>query len=160
MGFLYLSSVFFIFYSLHPFPCIFALHDGIVPFLSFRKPIWILVGTIPFKIFLYWFKPLRRKGQPTPLFLPGKFHGQRSLAGFSPWGRKESAMTEWLSTLILKIQISYLSVPETFLCISWIIFIPHKTFTIFFLFFFKWIFYMSESSYLGHSPLNNLGSHF
>ena len=28
----------------------------------------------------------RRKWQPTPIFLPGKFHGQRSLAGYSPWG--------------------------------------------------------------------------
>ena len=32
--------------------------------------------------------------QPTPLFLPGKFHAQRSLAGYSPWGRKESDTTE------------------------------------------------------------------
>ena len=29
---------------------------------------------------------------PTPVFLPGEFHGQRSLAGYSPWGRKESDM--------------------------------------------------------------------
>ena len=36
--------------------------------------------------------------QPAPVFLPGKFHGQRSLAGYSPWGRKESDMTERLST--------------------------------------------------------------
>ena len=28
-----------------------------------------------------------------PVFLPGKFHGQRSLAGYSPWGCKESGMT-------------------------------------------------------------------
>ena len=35
-----------------------------------------------------------RKWQPTPVFLPGKFHGQRSLAGHSPWGLKESDMTE------------------------------------------------------------------
>ena len=28
----------------------------------------------------------RRQGQPTPVFWPGKFHGQRSLAGYSPWG--------------------------------------------------------------------------
>ena len=35
-----------------------------------------------------------RKWQPTTVFLPGKFHGQRSLAGYSPWGRKESDMTE------------------------------------------------------------------
>ena len=32
--------------------------------------------------------------QPTPVFLPGEFHGQRSLAGYSPWGHKESDMTE------------------------------------------------------------------
>ena len=38
--------------------------------------------------------PWRRKPQPTPVFLPGEFHGQRSLAGYSPWGRKESDMTE------------------------------------------------------------------
>ena len=30
----------------------------------------------------------RRKWQPTPGFLPGESHGQRSLAGYSPWGRK------------------------------------------------------------------------
>ena len=40
--------------------------------------------------------PSRREGQPTPVFLPGEFHGQRSLAGYSPWGCKESDMTEWL----------------------------------------------------------------
>ena len=32
-----------------------------------------------------------------PVFLPGKFHGQRSLAGYSPWGRKESDTTGRLS---------------------------------------------------------------
>jgi len=31
--------------------------------------------------------------QPTPVFLPGEFHGQRSLEGYSPWGHKESDMT-------------------------------------------------------------------
>ena len=34
---------------------------------------------------------------PTPVFLPGESHGQRSLAGYSPWGRKESDTTEWLT---------------------------------------------------------------
>ena len=34
------------------------------------------------------FNPWRRKWQSPPIFLPGKFHGQRSLAGYSPWGRK------------------------------------------------------------------------
>ena len=40
----------------------------------------------------------RRKLQPTPLFLPEKFHGQRSLEGYNPWGYKELDMTERLST--------------------------------------------------------------
>ena len=42
--------------------------------------------------------PWRRKWQPTPVFLPGGFHGQRSLAGYSPGGRKESDMIERLNT--------------------------------------------------------------
>ena len=36
--------------------------------------------------------PLRREWQPTPVFLPGECHGQRSLAGYSPWDCKESDM--------------------------------------------------------------------
>ena len=38
--------------------------------------------------------PWRRKGQPTPVLLTGESHGQRSLAGYSPWGHKESDTTE------------------------------------------------------------------
>ena len=37
--------------------------------------------------------PWRREWQPTPVFLPGEFHGQRSLVGYSPWYRKESGTT-------------------------------------------------------------------
>ena len=37
-----------------------------------------------------------RNGNPTPVFFPGKFHGWRSLIGYSPCGRKESDTTEWL----------------------------------------------------------------
>ena len=40
--------------------------------------------------------PWRRKWQPTPVLLLGKSHGQRSLVGYSPWGRKELDTTEWL----------------------------------------------------------------
>ncbi|XDA81174.1 hypothetical protein R6Z07F_011148 [Ovis aries] len=40
--------------------------------------------------------PWRRKWQPTPVLLPGKSHGRRSLAGYSPWGCKESGRTERL----------------------------------------------------------------
>ena len=39
-------------------------------------------------------EPWRRAQQPTPVFLPGEFHGQRSLVGYSPWGHKESDRTE------------------------------------------------------------------
>ena len=42
--------------------------------------------------------PQSRKWQQTPVFLPGKFRGQRSLAGFSPWGCKELNTIERLST--------------------------------------------------------------
>ena len=38
----------------------------------------------------------RRKWHPTPVLLPGKSHGWRSLVGYSPWGRKESDTTERL----------------------------------------------------------------
>ena len=41
--------------------------------------------------------PWRREWQLSPIFLPGKFHGQKSLAGYSPCGCKESDMTEQLS---------------------------------------------------------------
>ena len=41
--------------------------------------------------------PWRRKQQPTPVFLPGEFHGQRSLVGCSPWGCKRVAH-DWATT--------------------------------------------------------------
>ena len=43
--------------------------------------------------------PLEKGIQLTPTFLPGEFHGQRSLVGYSPWGRKESDTTEQLRRL-------------------------------------------------------------
>ena len=41
--------------------------------------------------------PWRRKWQSTPVLLPGKSHRQRSLVGYSPWGRKELDMTKRLN---------------------------------------------------------------
>ena len=38
--------------------------------------------------------PWRREWQPIPVFLPGEFHGKRSLEGYNPWGHKELDMTE------------------------------------------------------------------
>ena len=46
--------------------------------------------------------PWRRKCQSTPILLPGKFHGQRSLVGYSPWGCKELDTTERLHFLSLR----------------------------------------------------------
>ena len=39
--------------------------------------------------------PLEKEMAPAPVFLPGEFHGQRNLVGYSPWGHKESDMTEY-----------------------------------------------------------------
>ena len=49
--------------------------------------------------FLGWEDPLEKEMQPTPVFLPGEFYGQRLLEGYSPWGRKELDMTERISLL-------------------------------------------------------------
>ena len=49
--------------------------------------IWSLDGKMP------W----RREWQPTPVFSPGKLHGQGSLVGYGPWGCKESDKTELLT---------------------------------------------------------------
>ena len=53
---------------------------SVVKNLPATKEIWVRswVGEIPWK----------RKWQPTPVFLPGKCHGQRSLASYSPWGHR------------------------------------------------------------------------
>ena len=47
--------------------------------------VWSLIGKIP------W----RREWQPTPVFFPGEFHGQRNLEGNNPWDHKESDSTKW-----------------------------------------------------------------
>ena len=44
--------------------------------------------------------PWRREWQHTPVFLPGEFHGQMILLDYSPWGLKESDMTEWRAVLL------------------------------------------------------------
>ena len=42
--------------------------------------------------------PWRRKWEPTPVFLTGKSHEERSLAGYRPWGHKQLDTVEWLNT--------------------------------------------------------------
>ena len=48
----------------------------------------------------------RRKWQATPVFLPGKSHGQRSLVGYSSWGCTQSDMIEQLNTLLTFLALS------------------------------------------------------
>ena len=50
---------------------------------------------------LGWEDPLEKEWQPTPVLLLRKFHGWRSLVGYSPWGHKELVMTEQLHDGIL-----------------------------------------------------------
>ena len=54
-------------------------------------------GLIPGGVKIPW----RRKWQPTPVFLPGESHGQRSLVGYSPWGCKELDRTESLPLIYI-----------------------------------------------------------
>ena len=53
--------------------------------------------------------PWRRKWQPASVFLPGKFHRQRSLVGYSPWGHKELDTTERLTLSLSLIPVSTFS---------------------------------------------------
>ena len=59
----------------------------------------IYLATLDIRLFLdiLW----KREWQSTPVFLPGEFHGQRSVADDSPWGHKESDMTEELTLPLL-----------------------------------------------------------
>ena len=67
--------------SLHAFPFAWFVEGGYLAVLC--KPARDFIRTVR-----YW------KCQPTLEFLPGKLHGQRSLVGYSPWGRKELDTTE------------------------------------------------------------------
>ena len=60
--------------------------------------LYISVGYMPGGRYAYvqLYKNQRRQLHPTPVLLPGKPHGCRSLVGYSPWGHKESDTTEWL----------------------------------------------------------------
>ena len=55
--------------------------------------------------------PWRRKWQSTPVFFPGKSHGQRSLAGYSPWGHRES--DDWVTNTHTEGHLSIISLVNT-----------------------------------------------
>ena len=54
---------------------------------------YVCIYIYVYLLYLFW----RREWQTTPVFLPGEFHGQRSLVGYSPLGPKESDITKWLT---------------------------------------------------------------
>ena len=63
---------------------------GVPRWLSSKESICQAGDTLPS---LGWEDPLEKAMAPTPVFLPGKSHGQRRLVGYSPWGPKESDRT-------------------------------------------------------------------
>ena len=67
---------------------------------EFRGPS-VLLQIELFHSFLWLSSIGRRQWQPTPVLLPGKSHGWRSLVGCSPWGRWESDTTERLHFVFL-----------------------------------------------------------
>jgi len=72
----------------------------------YKQIYFLLTQTTNFALLMYAYHYLnntglkeykwRRRWHPTPVLLPGKSHGRRSLVGCSPWGREESDTTEWL----------------------------------------------------------------
>ena len=50
--------------------------------------------------------PLEKEWLPSPVFLPGEFHGQRSWAGYCSWGRMESDTTDWLAHFLCRFGIA------------------------------------------------------
>ena len=70
-------------YMLICYCCFEILKEWIPNFLSGQKAKMVFFVLTRYKTVLW-----RRRWQPTPVFLPGESHGQRSLAGYSPWGRK------------------------------------------------------------------------
>ena len=58
-------------------------------------------------------EPLK-KWQPTPVFLPGKFHGSRSLVSYSSWGCKQSDMTEWALWSYLSLLLNFSQLPTSY----------------------------------------------
>ena len=54
--------------------------------------------------------PLEKGMATTPVFLPGKFHGTKSLVGYSPWGRKELDVTKQLTLSLLSLFYTHESI--------------------------------------------------
>ena len=92
-------SAFFSSTALSSFRILFHLFH-LVYYLSLGLPWWLRWGRLCLQCgrprFNSWVRkiPWRREWLPTPVFLPGELHGQRRLAGYTPWEHKESDTTE------------------------------------------------------------------
>jgi len=80
----------FMILSLHPFYLISILLNGLPWLLSGKEFTCNAEDACGRHGFGPWVRkiPWRRKWQPTSVFLPGNFHEQKNLAGYSPWGHK------------------------------------------------------------------------
>ena len=92
--------------------------------------------------------PWRRKWQPTPVLLPGKCHGWRSLVGYSQWDRRELYTTEQHHFLLFLVCwmfliVKFLSVlSKVFSCICW------DDHVIFILYFVSMVYYINWNGYV------------
>ena len=81
------------------YPLIYQWTFRLLPYLGQGFSGGLRAGIHPWVGKITW----RREWQPTPVFLPGEFPGQRSLAGYSSWGCKESDTAKQLT-----LSLSYL----------------------------------------------------
>ena len=77
-----------------PFPEMQMDLKSIIQSEQIQKKIWNINTNM-------WSLPWRQKWQPTPVFLPGEFHGWKSLVGYSPCDRKELDTTEQMHWLVI-----------------------------------------------------------
>ena len=88
---------------------------------DYRNLVWTKRNNKLFSFLPVWSSVWRRKWQPTPVFLLGKPHGWRSLAGYRPWGCKQLDMTEQLTHIF--------SIPEGTWRTEHVLKIPGKIYT-------------------------------
>ena len=90
--------------------------DALTKMLPYGLPWWLIKSHSWLRVWLWCRRPRfnlwvgkipwRRKWQPFQYSCLGESHGQRSMAGYSPWGSQESDTTEWLNLLLIYLPYS------------------------------------------------------